>query len=94
MNWAKKLLLCKDGRFLKDRRFPFCALDCCTRDRIQSQGGWFVNNVYKDAPKSLEQLKCDISEGENSHTDKLSDFSHNVKGLNGCWRAKQRAELC
>jgi hypothetical protein len=90
--WAERMLMLDDGRFAKDKMWCFFALNFATRRRNQGQGRYFATGFYKDAPKTLEELKENIKEGDTTFVDKITYYARRVKGSSAYWRAK-KAEL-
>ena len=71
--WANHFLRFPDGRFQKDKLWCFYALNYCQRRRNQVSGGYFVTSDFLgSAPKSLEELKTDIANGNNKWIDHLT----------------------
>ena len=91
-NWAKHLLLQSDGRFQRDKLWGFFTYNYCQRHRNNTSGGFFVNTHISDPPKTLEELKNQIEEGDTSFISKLIFFSKRVRGSDAFWRA-ERAKL-
>ena len=90
--WVKNLVLYEDGRFAKDKMWGFYVLNYATRKRNQTSGGYFVEGFFKEGPKSLEDLKASIQDGDTTWIDKICYYSKLVVGSPGYWRSK-RAEL-
>lgn len=59
-DWARRMFYYEDGRIAKDRIWCFFALDFATRKTNQASGGFFVDGVFKEGPKTLEQLQAEI----------------------------------
>jgi hypothetical protein len=91
-DWAKNLLLYEDGRFAKDKMWPFYVLNFATRKKNQTSGGYFIDGFFKEGPKNLEDLKAKIQEGDTSWIDRICYYSKLVVGSAGYWRYK-KAEL-
>ena len=87
--WARNLLYYKDGRFAKDKIWCFFALDFSTRKKNQQSGGFFIKTFFKEGPKSLNELKEEIENGNTSWIEQLSYYSQRVIGSPGYWRAKR-----
>jgi hypothetical protein len=90
--WAKRMVLYKDGRFAKDKMWGFFALNYVERRKNQSSGGFFVNSWFKEGEKTLEQLKMEIEGGNLNWIDKITYYSQRVRGSPAYWRSK-RAEV-
>ena len=54
----------------------------------QSSGGFFIKTFYENGSQSLQEVKDVVAEGDNKWIDRISYFSHNVKGSSGYWRYK------
>ena len=91
-NWARHLLLYKDGRFARDPIFPFFAYNFCVRRRNVKDGSYFVKGHISDPPKTLDELKAQLRDGNNSFVNKISFFSRRIRGSDAYWRHK-RSEL-
>jgi hypothetical protein len=90
--WARRMVLYKDGRFAKDKMWGFFALNYVERCKNQSSGGFFVNSWFKEGEKTLEELKMEIENGNLDWIDKITYYSQQIRGLPAYWRAK-RAEV-
>ena len=91
-DWAKNLLLYEDGRFAKDKMWGFYVLNFITRKKNQTSGGYFVDSFFKEGPKTLQDLKTKIQDGNLSWIDRICYYSKKTVGSAGYWRAK-RAEV-
>ena len=91
-DWARSMLYYRDGRFAKDKIWCFFALDYATRRKNQMQGGFFVDGFFKEGPKTLDELREEISSGNTRWIDRICYYSSKVIGSPGYWRAK-RAEV-
>jgi len=87
--WAQRMLLYEDGRFAKDKIWGFFALNYATRHKNQTSGGFFVDSFFKEGKVSLQEIKKDIQNGNNTWIDKITYYSQRVKGSPGYWRAKR-----
>ena len=90
--WARNLLYYKDGRFAKDKIWCFFTLDFVTRKKNQTSGGFFIHGFSQDGPKSLQELKEEIANGNTCWIERLCYYSQRVTGSPGYWRSK-RAEV-
>ena len=87
--WMAKTLLYQDCRFARDKMWAFCALNFLSRHTNQNSGGFFVKSVFKQGPKTLEDLQTQISNGDFSWLSSISYFSMKVTGSAVYWRARQ-----
>lgn len=87
--WAKNLLYYEDGRFAKDKIWPFYALNFLTRKQNLKTGGFFVDGFFKNGPQSLEELQERVDKGDTSWVDSISYFSKQVHGSSAFWRARR-----
>jgi hypothetical protein len=87
--WAKRMVLYKDGRFAKDKMWGFFALNYVERHKNQSSGGFFVNSWFKEGEKTLEEMKEDIQTGNLEWIDKITYYSQRIHGSPAYWRAKR-----
>jgi hypothetical protein len=83
-------MLYKDGRFAKDKVWCFFILNYSSRHTNQSSGGFFVDNFYKEGPKTLEELQEEISSGNLAWLDRICYFSNRVVGSSSYWRARRK----
>ena len=88
--WLNRLLHYDDGRFATDKQFCFYALNYLARKQNQSHGGYFINDFYKEGPKTLEELKKQIQEGNTEWINRITYFSKTVKGSTAFWRHKRK----
>ena len=91
-NWARHLLRQADGRFQRDKLWCFFVYNYCQRHRNNDDGKYFVNTHIYDPPKSLDELKEQLENGETSFVSKLIFYSKRVRGSDSYWRA-ERAKL-
>ena len=91
-NWTRHLLFYKDGRFARDPIWPFFAYNFCLRRQNVKDGSFFVKSHISNPPKSLEQLKSQLRNGDDSFVNKISFFSRRIRGTDAFWRHK-RSEL-
>ena len=89
--WAKRMLLYKDGRFAADKTFCFYALNYVVRRTNRQQGNYYVDKFDTNCPTNLEELKQMVANGDTKFVEKVSYFSAKVIGSDGHWRGK-RAE--
>jgi hypothetical protein len=87
--WAKRMVLYKDGRFAKDKMWGFFALNYVERHKNQSSGGFFVNSWFKEGEKTLEEMKKDIEAGNLEWIEKITYYSQRIHGSPAYWRAKR-----
>jgi hypothetical protein len=90
--WATTLLYYFDGRFAKDKLWPFYALNYIERRRNQKRGSFFVNTYSNEKEKQLNEIVEEIKNGRTSWLDKITYFSGNIKGSPQYWRFR-RSEL-
>ena len=88
-NWAQHLLRQSDGRFQRDKLWGFFVYNYCQRHRNNSSGGYFVNSHISDAPKSLDDLKQQLEDGDTSFISKLVFYSKRVRGSDSFWRSER-----
>jgi hypothetical protein len=88
--WIKHLLLYEDGRFARDKMWCFFTLNYAQRKNVMRQGGYFVNNFYKDGPSSLRDLQEEIRAGHTGWVDRITYFGFKVSGSAGYWRQKRQ----
>jgi hypothetical protein len=87
--WARRMVLYKDGRFAKDKMWGFFALNFAERRKNQSSGSFFVNSWFKEGEKTLEEMKADIEGGNLEWIEKITYYCQRVRGSPAYWRAKR-----
>ena len=90
--WGKRMFLCQDGRFARDKLFCFFAMNHMTRHRNATIGGFFVKKCSKDVPDALDELKGLINDGNTSFIQHLTFYNKRIKGSSPYWFQK-RSEL-
>jgi hypothetical protein len=91
-DWAKHLLLYKDGRFAKDPIWCFFTYNYMQRRLNISSGNYFVDSHISNPPKSLEELQNQLIDGDSSFINKIMFYTKKVRGSDAYWRSK-RSEL-
>jgi hypothetical protein len=92
-DWAQHLLRYEDGRFDKDKFFPFFVLNYLIRRRNQETGNFFINKIFSGQDSiTLDDIKSKLDMGDNAFLKEISYFSKKIKGSNAYWRSK-REEL-
>ncbi|CAB9531982.1 Inherit from euNOG: Conserved hypothetical protein (Partial), partial [Seminavis robusta] len=66
--WGEYMLLYEDGRFAKDKLFAFFATNYIVRHRNSSSGNWFIKELNKGGPTTLEELQESIENGDTKFT--------------------------
>lgn len=87
--WARRMIMYEDARFLRDKAFCFFALNYVVRRRNQSEGNFFVNTFATNGKSDLPDLQKEIEEGNLSFINQISYFSNTVQGSNAYWRDKR-----
>ena len=87
--WARRMVLYKDRRFAKDKKWGFFALNFAERCKYQSSGSFFVNSCFKEGEKTLEEMKADIKGGNLEWIEKMTYYCQRVHGSPAYWRAKR-----
>ena len=90
--WGKMLSRYEDSRFVTDKIFGFFALNYITRHRNASKGHWFVNKFHTHGPRTLEDLKKQIQDGDLSYVNSLNYQNRTIKGSSPFW-FKKKMEL-
>ena len=85
----ERLIRYEDGRFERDRMFPFYANDFIQRKLSNNNAAFFVKHVCGNLPQSLQDLKNDIDNGNYSFINKLLYFNGSLKGTDSYWRRKK-----
>ena len=91
-DWAEQQLLYKDGRFAKDKMWPFFTLNYVTRRRNQQSGRFFIDGFYKESPSSISELQDMIRNGDTTFLNKMAYYSNRVRGSAAYFR-QQRAQI-
>lgn len=89
IEWAKRLIMFYDGRFVTDRMFCFFALNYIVRRRNQEKGNFFINDFSCTKVADIDALKELIANGNTSFINEISYFTKEVKGSDGFWRMKR-----
>ena len=89
MEWIQNLVYYYDGRFAKDKMWIFFALNFATRHINQKSGAYFVDGFFKEGPKTLDDLKEDLKNGNTEWIDRICYYSYRVPGSAGYWRKKR-----
>ena len=87
--WMARLLYYFDGRFARDKMWCFFALNFSVRHKNATSGSYFVQDFYKDSPKTLTELQDSIENGNFDWINRIQYFSYKVKGSSGYWRFKR-----
>ena len=87
--WAKRLVLYKDGRFATDKIFSFYVLNYVTRRRNQDQGNFFVKKFRTGKETDVESIKERIRNGDLSFVNEISYWAQSVVGSDAYWRSKK-----
>jgi hypothetical protein len=87
-DWVQNLVYYHDGRFAKDKQWAFFALNYASRKKNQNSGGYFVDGFF-DGPKTLDELQDEIRKGDTSWVNRITYYSHRVKGTAAYWRSKR-----
>lgn len=85
-DWAKHLLLYDDGRFERDPLWPFFAFNFIRRRQNVQSGSFFVKTHISNPPKSLDELKKQLEDGNSSFVNKLMFYSKRISGSTAYWR--------
>lgn len=90
--WADHLLRYEDGRFSSDQVFTLYVHNYMVRHDNNSQGRWFFQGerFLGKNPPTLNELKCQIRDGNFTFIDKLRYFASEIRGSDNYWRAKTR----
>ena len=88
-DWGAACYYYEDGRFVKDKIFPFYALSYLNRHRNDSQGKFFVKK-FETEVTNLEELKTQVDKNECKWISKLLYFSSNIKGSSSYWRLQRQ----
>ena len=62
--WFKQLLHYFDARFSEDNIWCFYALNFLNRRRNQLNGSFYVDNIFKEGPKTIPELKLELEKGK------------------------------
>ena len=89
VDWMKRMIRYKDGRFSRDKMFAFYVLDYVNRHQNSSQGSFFVNGWCQNEALSLNKIKTLLKAGKTSILDKISYYAARVKGSSSYWRNKK-----
>ena len=88
--WAKRLMMYEDGRFVKDKMFSFYVLNYITRRRNQDSGNFFVNKFFTgNNTITIDELQNRIKEGKDEFLRQICYFTKQIKGSNGYWISKR-----
>jgi hypothetical protein len=91
-HWTRHLLHYRDGRFARDPIWPFFAYNYCLRKRNTQMGSFFVKSHISNPPRSIDELKQKLQDGDSSFVNKIMFYSKRSRGTDAYWRHK-RAEL-
>jgi hypothetical protein len=91
-HWTRHLLHYRDGRFARDPIWPFFAYNYGLRKRNTQMGSFFVKSHISNPPRSLDELKQKLQDGDSSFVNKIMFYSKRSRGTDSYWRHK-RAEL-
>jgi hypothetical protein len=88
--WGKHLLKYYDGRFIRDQLFVLYLFNTITRHVNNSQGTYFFKSehFFSRDPPTLDELKKQISNGNDKFVQMLQYYSHNIRGSDSYWRSK------
>ena len=88
--WAQHLLHYHDGRFLKDQMFSLFVFNSVERHVNNSQGQYFFksNKFIGENPPTIDQLKRQLAEGDDTYIQMLRYYSRGIKGSDNYWRGK------
>ena len=89
-DWAKRMIMYFDGRFVKDEMFCFFVLNYVVRRRNQSRGNFFINHFSsKKSIKNVDDIKDAIAQGNTCFLNEITYFTKEVVGSDGYWRMKR-----
>ena len=91
--WGQHLIRYHDGRFIKDQLFTLYLFNTMARHINNSQGSYFFNseNYYlSNDPPTLEELKQQLDNGNDSFVSMLQYHAHNIRGSDSFWRSKSK----
>ena len=81
----------RDVRFAKDKIWCFFALNIAQRRQNQKQGGYFVNGFFENGPKTLDEVKQGIENGNLNWINRITYFGSRIKGSASYWRERRSA---
>ena len=88
--WGQHLLKYHDGRFIRDQLFVLYLFNSISRKKNNSQGTYFFKSehFFTRDPPTLEELKYQISKGDDRFVQMLQYYAHNIRGSDSYWRSK------
>ena len=89
-HWAKQCIRYYDGRFINDQLFTLYTYNKKVREINNSQGNFFFNskNYFHHRAPTLEELKEQIRNGNDTFIRMLQHHSGQIRGSDGYWRQK------
>ena len=90
--WARHLMLYKDGRFARHKLFPFYVFNYMARHRNKNEANFFVKSFGCNNVNTVTEIQQKIQEGGEDFLCKISYVTKNIVGSDGYFRNK-REEL-
>ncbi|KAI3903890.1 hypothetical protein MKW92_023195, partial [Papaver armeniacum] len=79
------LMKFRDGRFARDSRFRYFALNSLTRWRALSLGSIYIKNHPSDGELSIEAIRDMISSGDSRLVSRVSYCAKQIRGTRAYW---------
>ena len=88
--WGQHLLHYEDGRFLNDQMFSLFVFNSIERHVNNTQGRFFFksNKFIGENPPTIEELKDQLSKGDDRYIQILRYYARGIKGSDNYWRGK------
>ena len=88
-DWARRLMMYEDARFIKDKVFCFYAMNYVIRRRNRESSNFFVNKLVSRCNADIESIQEEIAKGNSSFINQITYFSKIVRGSDSYWRYKR-----
>jgi hypothetical protein len=92
-DYFKHLLLYKDGRFARHRRFPWFMFNTLQRHRTLSQSRIFVKQNHDAGRMTATDIQELLNDGDTSLAHNMTRYGAGLRGTRAYWLARRRELL-